>query len=211
MISSTLISQRTNKTFMAISNNRKFGFIVAIILVLILVPFIVKKKTAPAVEQEHNEEVLLQTIEIKVRARQEDLEVFEDGIVPWINLQEAEKEIDRLIDADKIILPYPVATLVIDYPLNKPAQFELKTNTEGWTKKALINEISQKYHDIYKEEEGSATQKTIPMEKREGISNRNQTNGKYGIWGHDLSDLDLSSIEVYRSGDKIILRLVVES
>lgn len=76
----------------------------------------------------------------------------------------------------------------------------------------MLQVISKKYHEIYIEEEASATTKTIPVEKREGLINRNETNGKYGIWGHDLSDLDLSSVEVYQNSEKkIYLVLSVES
>ena len=54
--------------------------------------------------------------------------------------------------------------------------------------------------------------KTIPPDKRGETLNRNQTDGKYAIWGHDLSDLYLMEIEVYKTKEgKIILRLNIES
>lgn len=155
---------------------------------------------------------LISTIEFKVRAIKEDLQIFDDGIVPWISLEEPEKEIKRLIDPDKIVLPYNNVTLIIDYPLNNPATFELTGNGSGFSRRQLIKEISKRYHDIYKEEEVTATIKTVPIKERKDLINRNQTNGKYVIWGHDLSDLDLSSIEVLRNQDgKIYLNLGVES
>ncbi len=40
--------------------------------------------------------------------------------------------------------------------------------------------------------------------RRRGIINRNQTNGKYGIWGHDIGDLDLSAVIVKKTGDGLI-------
>jgi hypothetical protein len=68
------------------------------------------------------------------------------------------------------------------------------------------------YHEIYKEEERTANTKTIPLNKREGLVNRNKTDGKYGVWGHDISDLDLSSIEVHKnSNGHFTLVLNVES
>ncbi len=146
------------------------------------------------------------TIDFEVKAAKEDLESFEDGIVPWISLEESEKEIQRLIKPDEIVLAYKNVTLIIDYPLNNPVSFEITTTTNGFSRKQLIREISKKYHEIYKEEEVSASTKTIPRGERKGIINRNETDGKYGIWGHDLSDLDLSSVEVYKkSGGKIYL------
>jgi hypothetical protein len=88
----------------------------------------------------------------------------------------------------------------------------LKSTPKGFTKKQLILEISNKYNEIYNEEEKTAKTKTIPLDKREGLINRNQTNGKYGIWGHNIGDLDLSSIEVYKTRDgRIQIILVIES
>jgi hypothetical protein len=155
---------------------------------------------------------LILTVEFKLKATKEDLDIFKDGIVPWISLEETEKEVRRLIEPDKEVIPYNKVTLIIDYPLNNAAIFELIGNGHGFTRRQLILEISKKYHLIYKEEETSATTKTVPSEKREGLYNRNQTDGKYGVWGHDLSDLDLSSIDVIKGADgKIYLNLSVES
>jgi hypothetical protein len=159
-----------------------------------------------------NQGELIATIEFGVKANKEDLEVFEDGIVPWISIEKPQDQIDRLIDADKVVIDYSEITLVMDYPLNNPAEFIIKSSGKGFTKKQLALEISKKYHEIYDAEEKSAKIKTTPAEKREGLVNRNQTDGKYGIWGHDISDLDLSSVEVYKTEDgKIQILLGIES
>jgi hypothetical protein len=96
--------------------------------------------------------------------------------------------------------------------LNKPANFILKSTSKGFTIKQLVLEISKKYNEIYNEEEKSARTKTIPVDKRKGLINRNETDGKYGVWGHDIGDLDLSSIEVYKTKDgKFQIVLGIES
>lgn len=65
---------------------------------------------------------------------------------------------------------------------------------------------------MYEEEEATAIIKTVPPEKRNKMYNRNETNGKYGIWGHDIADLVLSEIHVYEDADKkLILALMIES
>ncbi|MFN5773340.1 hypothetical protein [Flavobacterium sp.] len=159
-----------------------------------------------------NQDELISTIEFGIKANKEDLEVFEDGIVPWISIEKPEEQIERLIDTDKVVIEYSEITLVIDYPLNKPAEFVIKSSEKGFTKKQLALVISKKYHEIYDSEESSAKTKTIPVGKREGVINRNKTDGKYGIWGHDISDLDLSSVEVYKTEDgKIKIVLGIES
>lgn len=159
-----------------------------------------------------NQDELIATIEFGIKASKEELKDFEDGIIPWINIEKPEVEINRLIDADKVVVKYSEITLIIDYPLNKPAEFLLKSPGKSFTKKQLVLEISKRYHQIYEEEESSAKVKTIPIEKREGLINRNETDGKYGIWGHDISDLDLSSVEVYKTENgEIQIRLGIES
>ncbi|MES2849907.1 MAG: hypothetical protein V4685_12675 [Bacteroidota bacterium] len=86
------------------------------------------------------------------------------------------------------------------------------TSQNGFTRKQLLQEISDNYYKLYEEEEKSATIKTIPIEKRTTMYNRNQTNGKYGIWGHDIADLVLSEILIYKTPDgQITLSLNIES
>ena len=152
------------------------------------------------------------TIDFKVKANGEDLKTFEDGVIPWISIDSPKAELKNLIDADKIILPFTTAKIIIDYPLNFPATFDITTTGQGFSRKQLIVEISERYHEIYKLEESTATTKTIPVDKRQGLINRNQTDGKFGVWGHDISDLDLSQIEVHKNSlGQIILTLGVES
>ncbi|WP_329805229.1 hypothetical protein [Flavobacterium facile] len=161
---------------------------------------VLSKKESEAVNKKQNNlGTLIATIEFGVQASEDELEDFEDGIIPWISIENPESEMDRLIDSDEIVIPYSEITIIIDYPLNKPTSLVLTNSKNGFTKKELILEISKKYHEIFTVEETTATIKTIPSDKREGIMNRNETNGNYGIWGHDIEDLDLSSIEVYKS------------
>lgn len=155
--------------------------------------------------------VLISTVEFQRKAYKEELTVFEDSLVPWISIANPEKEIEQLIDANIVVIPDSNIMLLVSYPLNNPAKFELTSN-KGFTRKELILKISEKYYEIYNSEEQSATIKTIARQNRKGLVNRNTTNGKYGVWGHDIEDLDLSSIEVYKTLDnKILLKLNIES
>ncbi|WP_298121961.1 hypothetical protein [Flavobacterium sp.] len=161
---------------------------------------------------QNNQGELIGTIEFGIHANKDEVQDFEDGIIPWISIEKTKDEINRLIDADKVVITYSEIILIIDYPLNKPVEFIIKSSGKGFTKKQLVLEISKKYHEIYKVEESSAKTKTIPIEKREGIINRNETDGTYGIWGHDIGDLVLSSAEVYKMEDvKIQVLLGIES
>lgn len=161
-------------------------------------------------EESNSSGILISTIEMKAKAYGYDgLEGFENGILPWINLDDP--KFDLLIDPDKIVLPYPIATLIIDYPLKKAASFELKTIENGWTRIQLLEEIINRYRYVYKEEERITAIKGLPFKLDKKIPDTNQTESKYGIYGHVLSDLDLSSIEVYNSNGKIILCLTLDS
>jgi len=151
-------------------------------------------------------------IEFKVKGSKSDTNVFKDRIIPWISIADPGKQTDSLIDADEIVAQFSKATLIIDYPLTSKATFELSTDGKGLTRKQLIMLISQKYHEVYDEEEATATIKTIPPKERGQLLNRNKTDGKYGIYGHDITDLDLDWVEITEGTDgKIYLTLEIES
>ena len=92
------------------------------------------------------------------------------------------------------------------------AEYKVKCKgriTESVTAKYKIN--TEQYTLYYYDRSGNLV-KTIPPDKRGETFNRNQTDGKYAIWGHDLSDLYLMEIEVYKTKEgKIVLRLNIES
>jgi hypothetical protein len=155
---------------------------------------------------------IISEVDFKIHATGEELKNTGDGFITWISIDNPKLKFNKLVDADKIILPYTSVSIIIDYPLNFPVTFEIKSSGQGFSRKQLITEISNKYHEIYTSEEMTAKTKTIPMEKREGTSNRNQTDGKYGVWGHDIIDLDLSLIEVHKnSKGQITLTLEIDS
>ncbi|MEO9531612.1 MAG: hypothetical protein ABJG68_12605 [Crocinitomicaceae bacterium] len=141
----------------------------------------------------------------------EEIEIFGDTLIPWISIENAKSEVPNLAQKEELVLEVQSAILVIDYPVESPIQIEINSNDpKGFTRQDLVIQISENYLRIYKEEEESTSVAVTPMEERE-IINRNTTDGKYGIWGHDLIDLDLSGIEVRKDGDITYLYLYVES
>lgn len=136
---------------------------------------------------------------------------FENGLIPWASLEKPEEAMLGLKDAKEILIHQNVIDVIIDYPVSTEYRFKLNSDT-GFNRALLLKEISKAYYKMYSEEEATATTKTIPIEKRTTMYNRNETNGKYGIWGHDIADLVLSEIHVYESSDKkIVLALIIES
>ena len=149
-------------------------------------------------------------LEISFNVKTDNLNDYENGIMPFIRLDSPQLDIKKLIGKNEIVIPESNATIIIDYPLTNNFNFELISKS-GFTRTQLINEISKQYYQLYEEEEKTATIKTVPMKERK-MFNRNQTNGKYGIWGHDISDLVLNKIKVYKnSTGKVFLVLQLES
>jgi len=152
---------------------------------------------------------LIRTISFSVRT--DDKTNFADGLVPWASIEKPEVDIPNLVDGNVIVIPEHEVTVVIDYPLKNEYRFNLLSKT-GFTKVQLLNEISKGYYKLYHEEEETATIKTIPVGERTKMYNRNQTDGKYGVWGHDIADLVLSEISVFKNANgKLILALNIQS
>jgi len=173
------------------------------------IEFIKANEKIASEKQYDNLGELVSTIEFKVKT--ENKKDFEDGIIPWASIEKPQEDIPKLIDKDEIVIKQTLIKIIIDYPLTNNYEFTLSSEN-GFTRAKLLSEISKHYYLIYEEEEKSATVKTIPVEKRTTLYNRNQTNGKYGIWGHDIADLVLSEISVYKDKNgQIILSLYIES
>lgn len=175
---------------------------------------------APVVVIQENEKIatekrydnlgeLISTISFQVKT--DNTKDYEDGLVPWASIENAKQDIPNLYKKDEIVVKENLVKIIIDYPLTNQYEFTIKSN-KGFTRQQLLSEISLHYFRLYEEEENSATEKTIPISKRTTMYNRNQTNGKYGIWGHDIADLVLAEIQVFKTkSGEIILTLIIES
>ncbi|MBB4801956.1 hypothetical protein HNP37_002017 [Flavobacterium nitrogenifigens] len=167
---------------------------------------LIDRENKAAQNQAKSSGLFVKDISFQIKADKKD---FEDGIQPWVNIEKSENELPNLINKDEIVIAEEKITVVIDYPLTNIYKFDLKSK-KGFNRELLVQEITKEYQKLYQDEEKSATIKTVPMKERK-MYNRNQTNGKYGIWGHDLADLALSSIQVYKENGNTILTLGIES
>lgn len=105
----------------------------------------------------------------------------------------------------------PTIEIEFDYPLSNSTkrQFILQrigTECYGTTRQDLATFICQTYIEIYDEEEATSSPIRDPNSK---LMNRPSTNGPYGIWGHDLSDLTLQ--EMYYDEDEHVWKLIIDS
>ena len=130
-----------------------------------------------------------------------------------IHLAEADQAIMRLEQPDEIVIPFEHAVLVIDFPLSTPASIPITAPLPlGFTRAALVKLICEEYAHVYDAEEGTAAIKPTLPEERNGNSKRNRTDGAYGIWGHDLRDLVVTSAHWTRQPDGTVeIQLHVES
>lgn len=171
---------------------------------------IIQENEKKSVEKQNdNLGELISTISFKVKT--ENKKDFEDGIIPWASIEKPKQDIPNLLNKDETVIRDTVIKIIIDYPLTNQYEFSL-TSATGFSRQQLLLEISNCYYKLYEEEEKTASIKTVPVAKRTTMYNRNQTNGKYGIWGHDITDLVLNEILVYKTtGGEIILSLNIES
>lgn len=115
---------------------------------------------------------------------------------------------DKCLDLDEIVLPMEQiilredeeidekgtkhVTLILDYPLDDDYEFRIYPDDErGFTRGHIIREIKRTYDKVYAEEEETST---VPVGNIPGLLNRDFTDGNYGVWGHDLSDLGLHTV-----------------
>lgn len=118
-----------------------------------------------------------------------------------------EKE-NRLPNDEVVIEPNRDVTLEISYPLETPYREQINTGPKGMTRKTLTDLAIKAYKQVYKEEEESMTTTQEQLADRPVLLNRPDSNGKYGIWGHDIGDLVLGSAEVDENG---VITLGVDS
>lgn len=113
-----------------------------------------------------------------------------------VHLHDPAAALAGMKDPDEIVIPHASAVLVIDYPLTVPATIEVTAPIEhGFTRAELIKTICEEYANVYETEEATAHVKTLALEERTGATrHRNRTDGLYGIWGHDLHDLVMTSM-----------------
>lgn len=119
----------------------------------------------------------------------------------------------QLQDPDTIVIKDTTIKIVFDYPLKQAFVFEfIAADSQGFTRKKLIDTIIKTYYEIYDEEKRTTNVKVDSMEERMAKSfliNRNKTNGTYGIWGHDIDDLVIERL-IYDTDSKT-LRMFIGS
>ena len=122
----------------------------------------------------------------------------------WMDLRDVRKNFKALLDADEIVLEAGEASLALTYPLNIAATRSIRpSNGTAFTRGELVTLINETYEEVYRLEANSQSSPTPPLHERGTLINRPQSDGTFGIWGHDLDDLGISEIGVYVIGGHV--------
>lgn len=110
---------------------------------------------------------------------------------PRIASWASERDAFQMVDPDEVVIDKDVK-VEFDYPLSQSFEFDLPGPV---TRMQLADFICATYQRIYEEENAATKPSTVEeRQQRGGLLNREQTNGPYGIWGHDIGDLWLEGI-----------------
>lgn len=109
-----------------------------------------------------------------------------------------EFEVQNIIFEKEII-----ADLYLSYPFKVVVKEEIKFNSLH----QLITSIRNVYKKIYKEESKSLTK----IDANTNLYNRGESNGKYGIWGHEIYDLTIESIRILEGKDRPLIEVGIGS
>lgn len=117
----------------------------------------------------------------------------------YIHIADPIDDIRELDNPTEIIISKPKIDVLFEYPLtNKVLKTFNADTTNGFTAAGLIQMICDFYKEIYEEEDRTTN---IPSENIPNMLNRNETTGKYGIWGHAIGDLYLHTMEYDNNND----------
>ncbi len=95
---------------------------------------------------------------------------------------------DHLINSDEIVIKEQIIKIEFSYPLKNPTVREYIA-VGGFSRVFLAQCIFEGYATIYEEEELTVGNPG----HYENLYNRKTSNGRYGIWGHDMGDISLIS------------------
>lgn len=97
-----------------------------------------------------------------------------------------------------------IADLILCYPFKVVVKEEIKFKTLH----ELISQIRKTYHKIYAQE--AKTMRNLKKNNPKLI-NRGFSDGDFGIWGHDIYDLCISSIRIVEGEDKPLIDISIDS
>ncbi len=130
----------------------------------------------------------------------------------WMDLCDVPENFSRLLNAGEVVLEAPEAILALTYPLAIAATRSIRpADGKAFTRGELVRLIDETYREVYRLETNSQSSPTPPVHERGHLINRPESDGIFGIWGHDLEDLGIADINVYRIDGRVWLDPDMES
>jgi hypothetical protein len=129
-----------------------------------------------------------------------------EGPSPYIVLDDPEDSIDHLRGAAEVAIDRPAIRVRYRYPLGTRGPSPLEQREGGWifeeqapggarfTRADLARAVAARYAAIYAEEKATSGRAAARVSGARML-NRTETTGRFGIWGHDLGDLALATVE----------------
>lgn len=110
---------------------------------------------------------------------------------------------------EKLSLNVKYVVAVITYPIENPALFKFDCSNIELTYGKLLYLYTYAYQLMYKLEDEDVG---APTENIPGLLNRGKSEGRFGIWGHDISDLIYNGNSTLRfTHDTVICEFDVDS
>ena len=109
---------------------------------------------------------------------------------PYVHLADPTHDLACMQSPNDVVIEDDFITVDFEYPFTGGFPWTLRS-TGGFTRRGLAKAIFERYQCMYTEEDQTSDEIAgyIP-----GMLNRTTTDGRFGIWGHDLEDLVLHEV-----------------
>lgn len=175
------------------------------IILVFLITLLGCRKAGPQADGPSDKDGAIQVL-TEITFQVDDPKNKSEGPSPYVNLADPEKDLKQMRNAEEVVFKGTELIVILDYPLREEFSFSVRASSSaGFTRAELVRKVADLYKKVYEEEAQTSKIAVIPLDQRKGLINRNETDGKYGIWGHDLSDLDLHTIEISRGASGAVL------
>ncbi|MCE6957851.1 hypothetical protein LAZ40_02110 [Cereibacter sphaeroides] len=140
-------------------------------------------------------QILAKMAEVKAAGGVLHPEDPDDSLAPEVYVSLI-RHADMVIEeVDEVVIPAARATLRLRYPLSCLVLVPVNAGTErGITRGNVLHAIHDAYAGIYRREE--SVSRPVPIDDRGTTLNRDSTEGPFGIWGHDITDLRVEWIDL---------------
>ena len=129
---------------------------------------------------------------------------------PHIQSYLSDKAEFAMQNPEEVVIERDCVSVIFSYPLRDSHEFELKAQDGEITREMLVDFICETYKKIYQDEAASLVKPASTIDERMergGLLNREETDGTYGIWGHDIGDLFLEGMTYSAATGKVTLSI----